>query len=208
MSSRSDERVVRAACPHDCPDTCAMLVTVDETGRATRVAGDPDHPVTAGFLCGKVSNYLDRVYAEDRLLDPLIREGAKGDGRFRRASWDDALDLVAVRLGAAIARHSSTRSEPATWCARSVPMQAGSGCWRRMACRPRSTPSCGRRRATWCVGAGTRCRPRRIYGGSFSLRVAQARGSWSSIPSAAGPLASRTSTSGPSLGRMRPWRSG
>jgi anaerobic selenocysteine-containing dehydrogenase len=82
-----------------------MLVSVDETGRATRVAGDPDHPVTAGFLCGKVSNYLDRVYAEDRLLDPLIREGPKGEGRFRNASWDEALDTVAVRLREAIARH-------------------------------------------------------------------------------------------------------
>src|SRR4051794_25721357 len=98
MSSRSGERVVRAACPHDCPDTCAMLVTVDASGRATRVAGDPDHPVTSGFLCGKVSNYLDRVYAEDRLLQPLIRTGPKGDAEFRGASWDEALDLIAERL--------------------------------------------------------------------------------------------------------------
>ena len=69
MSDRTRERVVKAACPHDCPDTCAMRVTVDGDGRATRVAGDPEHPVTAGFLCGKVSNYLDRVYADDRVLD-------------------------------------------------------------------------------------------------------------------------------------------
>src|SRR3954469_24453227 len=103
MSERSGERVVRGACPHDCPDTCAMLVTVDDVGRATRVAGDAEHPVTAGFLCGKVSNYLDRVYAEDRVLDPLIREGAKGQGRFRRVSWDDALDVIAERLRGAIA---------------------------------------------------------------------------------------------------------
>src|ERR671929_1743764 len=101
----ASRRVVRAACPHDCPDTCAMLVTVDATGRATRVDGDPDHPVTAGFLCGKVSNYLDRVYADDRLLHPLVREGAKGEGRFRRSSWDEALDLVAQRLRAAIDAH-------------------------------------------------------------------------------------------------------
>jgi anaerobic selenocysteine-containing dehydrogenase len=82
-----------------------MLVTVDGGGRATRVAGDPAHPVTAGFLCGKVSNYLDRVYAEDRVLEPLIRDGAKGQGRFRRAGWDEALDLIAQRLRAAIAAH-------------------------------------------------------------------------------------------------------
>jgi anaerobic selenocysteine-containing dehydrogenase len=86
-------RLVRAACPHDCPDTCAMHVTVED-GRATKVAGDPEHPITAGFLCGKVSNYLDRVYAEDRLLHPLVREGAV----LRRASWDEALDLVAGAL--------------------------------------------------------------------------------------------------------------
>src|SRR5687768_7597380 len=74
------ERTIRGACPHDCPDTCAMLTTVDESGRATAIAGDPEHPITQGFLCGKVSNYLDRVYAEDRILHPLIRTGAKGAG--------------------------------------------------------------------------------------------------------------------------------
>src|ERR687889_1750128 len=86
-------RTVRGACPHDCPDTCAMHTTVED-GRATKVAGDPDHPITVGFLCGKVSNYLDRVYAEDRILHPLVREG----GELRRASWDEALEVVAERL--------------------------------------------------------------------------------------------------------------
>lgn len=92
--------VVRGACPHDCPDTCAMLVTVED-GRATEVAGDPEHPITAGFLCGKVSNYLERVYAEDRLLHPLVRDG----GELHEASWDDALDRVAAGLAEAIDRH-------------------------------------------------------------------------------------------------------
>ena len=105
MSPESRERVVRCACPHDCPDTCAMQVTVDADGRAIRIAGDPDHPVTAGFLCGKVSNYLDRVYADDRVLDPLVRTGKKGAGEFRRVSWDEALELVAARLRAAIDEH-------------------------------------------------------------------------------------------------------
>ena len=82
-----------------------MLVTVDDKGRATHVTGDPDHPITAGFLCGKVSNYLDRVYAEDRLLHPLIRTGPKGAGEFREASWDEALDAVAAGLQAAIDKH-------------------------------------------------------------------------------------------------------
>ena len=86
-------RLVRGACPHDCPDTCAMHVTVED-GRATKVAGDPDHPITVGFLCGKVSNYLDRVYSDERILHPLVREG----GGFRRASWDEALDVAAAGI--------------------------------------------------------------------------------------------------------------
>ena len=86
-------RLVRGACPHDCPDTCAMHVTVED-GRATKVAGDPDHPITVGFLCGKVSNYLERVYADERILHPLVRE----NGGFRRASWEEALDVAAEGL--------------------------------------------------------------------------------------------------------------
>src|SRR5215212_1082790 len=86
-------RLVRGACPHDCPDTCAMHVTVED-GRATKVAGDPDHPITVGFLCGKVSNYLDRVYSDERVLHPLVRDG----GELRRASWDEAIERVAAGL--------------------------------------------------------------------------------------------------------------
>jgi anaerobic selenocysteine-containing dehydrogenase len=81
-----------------------MLVTV-ENGRATRIAGDPDHPVTRGFLCTKVSKYLERTYHGDRLLHPQIRVGAKGEGTFRRATWDEALDLIAARLKAAADEH-------------------------------------------------------------------------------------------------------
>ena len=77
-----------------------MHVTV-EVGRATAVAGDPDHPVTHGFLCGKVSNYLDRVYSDERVLHPLVRE----DGGFRRASWDEALEVTAAGLERAIDTH-------------------------------------------------------------------------------------------------------
>ena len=96
--------LVRAACPHDCPDTCAMHVSVED-GRATHVTGDPDHPITVGFLCGKVSNYLDRVYSDERILYPLVRTGAKGGAEFRRASWDEALDLIADGLGRARDEH-------------------------------------------------------------------------------------------------------
>ena len=84
-----------------------MLVTVDRDGRAVRLEGDPDQPVTHGFLCGKVSNYLDRVYSPDRLLHPLIRTGAKGAGEFRRASWDEALERVAVGLRRVADRYPS-----------------------------------------------------------------------------------------------------
>jgi len=71
-----------------------------ENGRATKLRGDPDHPVTRGFLCGKVAKYLDREYSPERLLYPLKRVGEKGDGRFERISWDAALDTIATRLGA------------------------------------------------------------------------------------------------------------
>ena len=97
-------RIVRGACPHDCPDTCATLVTVRD-GRATRIQGDPDHPFTQGFLCAKVNRYLERTYHRDRLTRPLRRVGPKGAGRFEPVSWDEALDDIAERLGA-IARSS------------------------------------------------------------------------------------------------------
>ncbi len=92
-------RLVRAACPHDCPDTCAMHVTVED-GRAVAIAGDPTHPFTRGFLCVKVARYLDRVYSPDRVLHPLRRVGEKGEGRFEQVSWDEALDDIAARLNA------------------------------------------------------------------------------------------------------------
>ncbi len=96
--------IVRGACPHDCPDTCAMLVTVEQ-GRATRVAGDPEHPFTNGFLCAKVNRYVERTYHRDRVLRPLRRVGTKGSGKFEPVTWDDALDAIAGRLSA-IARSS------------------------------------------------------------------------------------------------------
>src|SRR5690606_16837055 len=89
--------IVRGACPHDCPDTCAMLVHV-EGGRAVRVQGDPDHPVTQGFLCTKVNRYVERAYHPERLLHPMRRVGAKGEGRFERVTWEEALDEIAARL--------------------------------------------------------------------------------------------------------------
>ncbi|WP_026075574.1 molybdopterin-containing oxidoreductase family protein [Noviherbaspirillum massiliense] len=95
--------IVRAACPHDCPDTCALLVTVKD-GVATQVHGDPDHPTTAGALCTKVARYTERTYHPDRLLHPMKRIGKKGEGKFVRISWDEALDTIAARLKAIAVR--------------------------------------------------------------------------------------------------------
>jgi anaerobic selenocysteine-containing dehydrogenase len=114
------KRVVHAACPHDCPDACGVLITVED-GRATKIQGDPAHPVTRGFLCAKVAKYLDRVYSPERVLYPMRRIAAKGPeersfaphGRagspiptlspvsisaFQRISWDDALEEIAARF--------------------------------------------------------------------------------------------------------------
>ncbi|WP_250465728.1 MULTISPECIES: molybdopterin oxidoreductase family protein [unclassified Caballeronia] len=87
----------RAVCPHDCPDTCAMRVTVKD-GKAVKVSGDPDHPPTQGVLCTKVTRYAERTHHKDRLLTPLRRVGRKGEGRFEAISWNDALTLAANKL--------------------------------------------------------------------------------------------------------------
>jgi anaerobic selenocysteine-containing dehydrogenase len=89
-------------CPLDCPDTCSMLVTVRD-GVAVELRGDPDHRFTRGFLCQKMARFLDRVYSSDRLIHPMRRVGKKGEGRFERISWDEAIDAIAGRF-AAIAR--------------------------------------------------------------------------------------------------------
>ena len=87
---------VRGACPHDCPDTCGVVTEVED-GRAVRFVGDPDHPVTRGWLCAKVRPYLDHVYHPGRVLYPLRRVGPKGGGQWRRISWDEAIDEIARR---------------------------------------------------------------------------------------------------------------
>ena len=92
-------KIVRAACPHDCPDTCAMQITV-ENGVAVKVEGARDHPFTAGTLCTKVARYLERTYSKDRVLFPHKRVGAKGKGEFERISWDEALAAIAAKFKA------------------------------------------------------------------------------------------------------------
>jgi molybdopterin guanine dinucleotide-containing S/N-oxide reductase-like protein len=105
---------VHAACPHDCPDACGVLITIDN-GRATKIEGDPAHPVTRGFLCAKVTKYLDRVYSPDRVLYPMRRKagvekgpgaaGAPAGAVFERISWDEALDQIAAKLRTAADEH-------------------------------------------------------------------------------------------------------
>src|SRR5215831_11055956 len=103
------KQMVKAACPHDCPDACGVLITVQD-GRATRIQGDPEHPVTRGFLCAKVAKYLDRVYSPERVLYPMRRVGPKGPGgtkpsvpaqsdqAWQRISWHEALDEITSRF--------------------------------------------------------------------------------------------------------------
>ncbi len=103
------KKVVHAACPHDCPDACGVLITV-ENGRAVRLRGDPAHPVTRGFLCAKVAKYLDRVYSPERVRYPLRRVARKGEGKgtfadFVRISWDAALDEIAARFRQIVTKH-------------------------------------------------------------------------------------------------------
>ena len=115
------KRVIHAACPHDCPDACGVLITIQD-GRATKIQGDPEHPVTRGFLCAKVAKYLDRVYSPDRVLYPMKRVAPKGTHAlasaktgeqpalaeaFDRISWDDALDEIARRFRQIISDHGS-----------------------------------------------------------------------------------------------------
>ena len=88
---------ILGACPHDCPDTCSLVTTVKD-GVAIKVQGNPDHPMTDGVLCAKVSRYTERTYHPDRLLYPMKRIGPKGSGQFERISWDEALNTIANRL--------------------------------------------------------------------------------------------------------------
>ena len=103
INANGQGSTVRGACPHDCPDTCALLTTVQD-GRAIRVQGNPAHRHTDGALCTKVSRYTERSYHPDRILTPLRRTGPKGSGQFTPVSWDEALDEIASRLKPIAAR--------------------------------------------------------------------------------------------------------
>jgi anaerobic selenocysteine-containing dehydrogenase len=111
MTMTASTITIRGACPHDCPDTCATITKVRD-GRAVRFSGDPDHPITQGWLCAKVRPYLDRVYHPDRLLHPLRRVGPKGSGEWQRISWDEAIAEIAARWKAIIAEYGAAAILP------------------------------------------------------------------------------------------------
>ncbi len=106
--------VHHVVCPHDCPDSCSMLVTRDDsTGKAVRVQGDPTHPITRGYLCNKVNHYLDLVYNDNRVLYPHKRVGPKGPGaQFERISWDEALDTITNNFNSVIKEYGSEAVQP------------------------------------------------------------------------------------------------
>ena len=95
-TTRKGLKIVRGACPHDCPDTCAMLYHVDD-GKLVDVKGDPEHPMTRGGLCVKLKNFPEHHYQSDRLMHPMRRVGTKGSGVFERITWDEALAEIKSR---------------------------------------------------------------------------------------------------------------
>src|SRR6266542_5207134 len=94
IPSFAPEHIVETVCPLDCPDSCSLDVTVQD-GRITGIDGSHLNPVTAGYICAKVRRYTARLYGPARLLYPAVRRGPKGLARFERASWDEALALIA-----------------------------------------------------------------------------------------------------------------
>src|SRR6266446_6584773 len=103
--------IVETACPLDCPDACTLDVTV-QRGKVIEIDGSHKNPVTGGYICAKVRKFGERVHGVDRLLYPAVRTGRKGQGRFKRVSWDEALELVARQLQQAKAHHGGASILP------------------------------------------------------------------------------------------------
>ena len=119
-------KIIRGGCPHDCPDTCAWQVTVQD-GTAIKLVGNREHPFTRGVLCAKVDHYLERVYSPDRILYPMRRVGARGEGKFERASWDEAMADISGRLQDIIAQNGPTAILPYSWWGTQGLIQADAG---------------------------------------------------------------------------------
>lgn len=114
LNTQGTPTKVLGACPQDCPDTCAMVVTV-ESGIATNIEGNKNHPFTNGGLCVKVDNYLDKVYSPDRVLFPMRRVGPKGSGQFERISWDRALSEISTRFGEIVDEYGGEAIMPCSY---------------------------------------------------------------------------------------------
>ena len=225
-------RRLKVVCPHDCPDTCVMTVDV-ENGRATAIGGDPDHRFTQGFLCAKVNRYLERVYSPERVLHPMKRVGAKGEGRFERISWDEALDAVASRLRQVADRHGPQAILPYSYAGnmgllgygsmdrrffhalgaslldRTICSSAGGHGFKATVGRAMGFDPEAIVNARLIVAWGrTSSAPTSTSGPSSRRRAGAGRGSCAWTPSARAPRRSRTSTSRPTPGRTPPSPSG
>lgn len=139
-----------SVCALDCPDTCALVVEIDTSGKAVKLSGNRDHPVTRGFLCGKVAKYLDREYHPGRLMHPLRRTGAKGGRSFERITWDTALDEIAAKLKSISAEYGPEAILPYSY-AGTMGLLNGSGMDRRFFHRLGAS----RLDRTICSAAGT-----------------------------------------------------
>ena len=116
----------RSVCPFDCPDACGLLVEVAD-GRALKVSGDPDHPVTRGLLCPKMMNYERTVHSPRRLTTPLLRRGAKGAGEFTPLSWTEAIEHICSRWKDLIAQHGGESILPYSYAGTMGLVQRNSG---------------------------------------------------------------------------------
>ena len=163
VSALKNVSVVRGACPHDCPDTCALLTTVQD-GVATQVHGNPDHRHTAGVLCTKVSRYTERTYSPQRITEPLKRVGKKGAGQFEPVSWDAALTDIAARLQT-IATRDPQAVVPYSYAGTMGLVQAES-----MAARFFNRLGASRLDRTICSSAGTEALVQTL-GGKVGMRV-------------------------------------
>ncbi|HUZ01780.1 MAG TPA: molybdopterin oxidoreductase family protein [Thermomicrobiaceae bacterium] len=140
-----DVRLIRGACPHDCPDTCATLTEV-RGGRAVGFGADPNHPITRGWLCAKVRPYLDRVYHPDRVLHPLRRIGPKGGDRWERIGWNEAIAEIAARWQTTIAEYGAAAIQPYSYSGTLGLVQnivAASRLWNRMGASGLERSICG-----------------------------------------------------------------
>lgn len=185
MSAETPATLVRGACPHDCPDTCATITEVRE-GRAVQFYAEPAHPVTRGWLCAKVRPYLERVYSPDRLLYPQRRVGPKGAGRWERVSWDEAAAEIAERWRGIIAAHGAAAILPYSYSGTLGLLQTAivdARLWTRMG-------ASGLERAICC--AGSHAAVAATLGARYSGEYADVRHSklvliWGHNPASTGP---------------------